>query len=182
MPARARGRVCQRQMAARGCVYVLEMSRSHLHGSLCPAEEGGRVGAASCIGCLFASSLFSHMLVPFCLYCSLSHLSHSLPATVFASEPSSSTACLYLPVIAWPYLAALNIFIFYCSVYFYLLSIQTPPVSPFLHLFTIDPSGLFSVWLSEINPKKVTEIDARLVPHSRACIWCNDPKPKLLLL
>lgn len=125
-------------------------------------SRGGRLGAASCIGCLFASSLLSHMLLPFCLYCSLSHLSHSLPATVFASEPSSSTARLYLPVMAWPYLAALNIFIFHCSVYFYLLSTQSPSVSPLLHLFTIDPSGLFTMWLSKIILKKVTEIDARL--------------------
>lgn len=146
-------------------------------------SRGGRAGAASCIGCLFASSLFSHMLVPFCLYCSLSHLSHRLPATVFASEPSSSTACLYLPVIAWPYLAALNIFIFYCSVYFYLLSIQSPTLSPFLHLFTRDPSGLFTMWLSKIIPKKGDRNRrSTVVPHSLACIWCNDPKPKLLLL
>lgn len=33
-------------MAARGCVYVLEMSRSHLRRSRCPAEGGwgGGVG------------------------------------------------------------------------------------------------------------------------------------------
>lgn len=124
--------------------------------------RGGGVGAASCIGGLFASSLFSHMLVPFCLHCSPSHLSHSLPATAFASEPGGSTARLYLPVIAWPHLASLNIFIFYCSVYFYLLSIQSPTASPFRHLFTIDPSGLFTTWLSKIILKKVTEIDAPL--------------------
>lgn len=48
-------------------------------------------------------SVFSHMLVPFCLYCSLSHLSHSLPETVFASKPTlnplslSASHCVALP-------------------------------------------------------------------------------------
>lgn len=37
------GRVCQRQMGVGGCVHVLEMSRSHLHWSLHPSGEGGRL-------------------------------------------------------------------------------------------------------------------------------------------
>lgn len=153
---RRRARACARACLSKTdggawlCLCVGNESISFTLVSL--PGRAGRVGAASCNVACSLPLFFSHMLVPFCLYCSLSHLSHSLPATVFASEPSSSIPCLYLPVIAWAYLAALNIFIFYCSVY--LVSIQSPTVSPFLHLFTIDPSGLFHYVAFKNHPKK----------------------------
>lgn len=145
-------------------------------------SRGGRVGAVSCVACLFASSLFSHMLVPFCLYCSLSHLSHGLPATVFASEPSSSTACLYLPVIAWPYS---------CSQYlhFLLFCLFLSPERSVPHSLTRSaPVYYRSIWpfhyVAFKNHPEKGDRNRRSTAVARflACIWCNDPKPKLLLL
>lgn len=108
----ARGRASKRTCLSKTdgdvwlCLCVGNESISFTLVSL--PSRGGRVGAASCIGSLFAFSfilfVFSHMLVPFCHYCSLSHLSHILPVTVFASEPSISAHCLHLPVITWLYL------------------------------------------------------------------------------
>lgn len=58
---RTQGRIFQRQMGMGG-VYVLEMSRSHLHCFPHPEEERVREGASS-VGCLPVSFLFCSLSV-----------------------------------------------------------------------------------------------------------------------
>lgn len=132
---RARARACLSKTDGNAwlCLCVGNESISFTLVSL--PSRGGRVGAASCIGCLFASSfilcLFSHIclchsvFIVLCLICLIVSQRLSLPPSPL------STPCLYLPVILRPSLAALNIFIFYCSVYFYLISIQSHQTHPF---------------------------------------------------
>lgn len=70
------GHVCQRQMGMGGCVYVLEMSRSHLHWSLHPKEGRGRAPHAS--------------------VASLSCLSSFVPCLCFLSDARSILSLLFL--------------------------------------------------------------------------------------
>lgn len=166
VPARAQGHVCQRQMATRGCVCVLEMSRSHLHRSLCPAEEGGWVPPRVSVACLlplsFSLRFLTYARAILSLLFSVSFVSYS-PSDCLCLKaqhliPLSSSANHRMAV---PSIAALYIFAFYCSVHFYLMSIHSPPVSPFLHLLTLDPSCFFSTtWHSKSIQRKVAQIEA----------------------
>lgn len=95
------GHVCQRQMGMGGCVYVLEMSRSHLHWSLHPTERGGRRAPRLPLCCLplsFPVSVFSQMLVAFCRCCSPDHLSHTLLVSFSVSHLYIVTCSLCLPI------------------------------------------------------------------------------------
>lgn len=140
--ARARGRVCQRQMATRDCVCVLEMSRSHLHWSLCPAEEGGRAPPRALVACLrplsFSLCFLTYARAILSLLFSVSFVSYSPSPCLWVQHfsPLSLSASHRMSV---PTVAALHILAFYCSVYFYLTSIQSPSFSPSLHLPPLDP-------------------------------------------
>lgn len=184
--ARARGRVCQRQMATRDCVCVLEMSRSHLHWSLCPAEEGGRAPPRAFVACLrpLSFSLFSHIcwcysvFIVLCLICLI--LSQSLPLSP-ASQPivfvcQSSHARAYCSCS--PYLS----FLLFCLFLSHRHSI------PFILTFSAPASSgsilLFSTCGIQKNHPGITGTNRSLTvkAHFLACIWCNDPKSKLLPL
>ena len=108
------GRLCQRQMGVGGCVYVLEMSRSHLHWSPHPA---GRGEGPSLVHLLFLSLFFSHMLEESCPYCSPSDWSLSLPISSFAPQPGVVT-CFSESVDLLPSTHSLSISVFGCFLLF----------------------------------------------------------------
>lgn len=96
------GRVCQRQMGVVGCVYVLEMSRSHLHWSPHSTGEGGRFAHAF-VASLFPSSFFFSRLSCKQRIRSLSHVSNTLPICSFASNLCIVTLCLSLSLVVYPF-------------------------------------------------------------------------------
>lgn len=111
---------------------MLEMSRSHLHWSLHPTGEGGCLMylLPFCFLPISVFALFSHMLIAFCPYCSLSHFSHTLRTSSFASYRFIINLYLSLPIFNCLPIHSqfLSLADFYYSVYFYFTIIHLESV------------------------------------------------------
>lgn len=88
------GRVCQRQMGVGGCVYVLEMSRSHLHWSLHPTGEEEREGGRLMPG---------HFLPLLSLALRFPTYARSVLSLSFSVSSVSYSPCIFLCLLSLHY-------------------------------------------------------------------------------
>lgn len=132
-----------------GCVYVLKMSRSHLHWSRCPTEEGGGCLMYRLPLCFLPLSfpLFSQIclchsvFIVLHLICLILSQCLSLPP-ILSLQPSVFI-CQSLALSTYSF--SISLAVFYYSVYCYLTNIHSESIIIVLspHILTLVPSCLF---------------------------------------